>query len=201
MRSGTPGPAGPGRARPAGEVDDEVRDVRVAILAKLVDPHAQIMLDPVGAPADRRASWVGRCVLERWTGSADVRNVHVTGTLNDMTEPTGAERYLARRLEDPEYRQAYEEARERIEQIDSVIRAFDARREELHLTKAELARRAGVKPEAIRRLFSAEKPNPTLTTLVALAGALELEIRPTPRRGASTTRARSAASGTRHRSA
>ena len=35
----------------------------------------------------------------------------VTGTLNDMTEPTGAERYLARRLEDPEYRHAYEEAR------------------------------------------------------------------------------------------
>ena len=59
----------------------------------------------------------------------------------------------------------------------------------------------GVKPEAIRRLFSAEKPNPTLTTLVALAGALDLEIRPTPRRGASATRARSAASGTRRRSA
>ena len=114
---------------------------------------------------------------------------------------TGAERYFARRLEDPEYRRAYEEARERIEQIDSVIRAFDARREELDLTKAELARRAGVKPEAIRRLFSAEKPNPTLTTLVALAGALDLEIRPTPRRSASTTRARSAASGTRRRSA
>jgi len=109
---------------------------------------------------------------------------------------TGAERYLARRLEDPEYRQAYEGARERIEQIDSVIRAFDARREELRLTKAELARRAGVKPEAIRRLFSAEKPNPTLTTLVALAGALDLEILPTPRRSASTTRARSAASTT-----
>lgn len=94
---------------------------------------------------------------------------------------TGAERYLIRRLGDPEYRQAYEEARERIEQIDSVIRAFDARREELNLTKAELARRAGVKPEAIRRLFCAEKPNPTLTTLVALAGALDLEILLTPR--------------------
>jgi DNA-binding XRE family transcriptional regulator len=116
-------------------------------------------------------------------------------------ERTGAERYLARRLDDPEYRQAYDEARERIEQIDSVIRAFDARREELQLTKAELARRAGVKPEAIRRLFSAEKPNPTLTTLVALAGALDLDIRPTPRRPGSTTRARSAASGTRRRSA
>jgi DNA-binding XRE family transcriptional regulator len=115
--------------------------------------------------------------------------------------PTGAERYLARRLEDPEYRQAYEEARERIDQIDSVIRAFDTRREELDLTKAELARRAGVKPEAIRRLFSAEKPNPTLTTLVALAGALDLEILPRPRKRNPATRARSAASETRRRTA
>lgn len=131
-----------------------------------------------------------------------VRNVNVTATLDRMTEPrTGAERYLARRLEDPEYRRAYEEARERIEQIDSVIRALDARREELHLTKAELARRAGVKPEAIRRLFSAETPNPTLSTLVALAGALDLEIRPTPRHRPSATRAPSAASGTRRRTA
>lgn len=120
------------------------------------------------------------------------RNVDVTATVKTMAATqTGAERYFARRLTDPEYRQAYEEARERIEQIDSVIRVLDARREELHLTKAELARRAGVKPEAIRRLFSAERPNPTLTTLVALAGALELEIMPTPRRAASTARARS----------
>jgi len=132
----------------------------------------------------------------------DERNVHVTATLIAMAKPrTGAERYLARRLGDPDYRQAYEEARERIDQIDSVIRALDDRREELDLTKAELARRAGVKPEAIRRLFSAEKPNPTLTTLVALAGALDLEIQPIPRRGTSATRARSGASGTRRRSA
>ena len=114
---------------------------------------------------------------------------------------TGAERYLARRLDDPEYRRAYEEARERVDQIDSVIRAFDKRREQLDLTKAELARRAGVKPEAIRRLFSAEKPNPTLTTLVALAGALDLEILPRPRRNPQATRAPSAVSGTRRRTA
>lgn len=131
-----------------------------------------------------------------------MRNVDVTGYPSDMAVTrTGAERYLARRLEDPDYRQAYEEAHERIEQIDSVIRTLDARREELHLTKAELARRAGVKPEAIRRLFSAEKPNPTLTTLVALARALDLEILPTPRQRTSATRERSAASGTRRRSA
>lgn len=120
-----------------------------------------------------------------------------------MTEPrTGAERYLATRLEDPEYRTAYEQARERIDQVDGVIRALDERRNELNLTKADLARRAGVKPEAIRRLFSAEKPNPTLSTLIALAGALDLELRPAPRRPrAGTTRARSAASGTRRRTA
>ncbi len=115
---------------------------------------------------------------------------------------TGAERYLATRLEDPEYRAAYEQAQERIGQIDRVIRTLDERRNELNLTKADLARRAGVKPEAIRRLFSAEKPNPTLSTLVALAGALDLELRPEPRRpDKPTTRARSSASGTRRRTA
>jgi DNA-binding phage protein len=120
-----------------------------------------------------------------------------------MAEPrTGAERYLASRLDDSEYRAAYEQAKERIDQIDWVIRALDKRRTELNLTKADLARRAGVKPEAIRRLFSAEKPNPTLSTLVALAGALDLELRTEPRRPrTSTTRGRSAASGTRRRTA
>ena len=120
-----------------------------------------------------------------------------------MAEPrTGAERYLATRFEDSDYRAAYEQARERIEQIDLLIRALDDRRTELSLTKAELARRAGMKPEAIRRLFSAERPNPTLATLVALAGALDLELRPQHRRARpSTTRARSGVSGTRRRTA
>lgn len=122
-----------------------------------------------------------------------------------MPQPrTGAERYLAQRLEDPAYREAYEMARQRIDHVDMVIRAFDARRAELKLTKAELARRAGVKPEAIRRLFSAEKPNPTLSTLVALAAALDLELRPQPRKPSSrarTSRERSASGETRTRTA
>ena len=42
--------------------------------------------------------------------------------------------------------------------------------------KAELARRAGMPPEAVRRLFSVEGPNPTAATLVALADALDLEL-------------------------
>lgn len=93
---------------------------------------------------------------------------------------TGAERYLQDRKADAEYERAYAAARQRIDQIDGIIRALDQRRCSLQLSKAELARRAGLRPEVIRRLFSAENPNPTLSTLVALAGALELEMTAEP---------------------
>jgi DNA-binding XRE family transcriptional regulator len=113
---------------------------------------------------------------------------------------TGAERYLAGRLRDPEYRVAYERASERISEIDTLIRVLDDRRTELQLTKAELARRAGIKPDAIRRLFSAEKPNPTLNTLVALTGVLDLTFRAEPRKiRTSATKELSASAGTRPR--
>ena len=93
---------------------------------------------------------------------------------------TGAERYLTERKGDPEYRLAYAAARRRIDQIDSIIRILDQRRCSLELSKAELARRANLRPEVIRRLFSAERPNPTLSTLVALAEALEMELAAEP---------------------
>lgn len=123
-----------------------------------------------------------------------------------MTERTGAERYLQSRLSDPEYRAEHERARRRIDQIDRVIRALDDRREKLKLSKAELARRAEMQPEAVRRLFSAERPNPTLHTLAAIAEALGLDLTPAekqlPRRATPrTTQARSGASGTRRRTA
>lgn len=122
-----------------------------------------------------------------------------------MTERTGAERYLDERLRDPEYSDAYDRARQRIDQIDRVIRTLDDRREELNLSKAELARRAEMPPEAVRRLFSAERPNPTLHTLAAIAEALGLDLVPfhkrARRRTPAATRARSGASGTRRRTA
>lgn len=93
-----------------------------------------------------------------------------------IKRPTGAERYLAEQTRDPEYRDAYEEARRRIDQVDNLVRALDGRREQLGLTKADLARRADLAPEAVRRLFSADSPNPTASTLAALADALELDL-------------------------
>ena len=103
---------------------------------------------------------------------------------------TTAERYFAERLRDPAYGSEYQRARDRIDQVDAIIRGLDQRREVLRLTKAELARRAEMKPEAIRRLFSAQNPNPTLSTLVALACALGLELRASPRRVRQRSRSR-----------
>ena len=44
------------------------------------------------------------------------------------------------------------------------------------------ARKAGLPPEAVRRLFTMRAPNPTATTLVALTRALELDLVAEPRR-------------------
>jgi hypothetical protein len=63
---------------------------------------------------------------------------------------TGAERYLAKHQKHPEYRAAYDGARRRIGMVDALVQALDARREALGITKAELARRADLAPEAVR---------------------------------------------------
>ena len=101
-----------------------------------------------------------------------------------MTRPTrtGAERYFAKLAEEPGFAEAYDEARRRIDQIDRLVNALDERREALGMTKAELARRADIAPEAIRRLFSADSPNPTIATLTAIADTLGLELVPRKRR-------------------
>ncbi len=91
---------------------------------------------------------------------------------------SGADRYFSRRAAEPGYAQAYAEARRRIDAIDGLVQALDDRREELGLSKAELARRAELAPEVVRRLFSVDRPNPTIGTLTALADALGLELVP-----------------------
>jgi DNA-binding phage protein len=98
------------------------------------------------------------------------------------TTHTGADRYFARRASEPGYAEPYDEARRRVDAIDRLVRALDDRREELGLSKAELARRAELAPEAVRRLFSVESPNPTIGTLTALADALGLELVPQRRK-------------------
>lgn len=93
---------------------------------------------------------------------------------------TGAEAYFAKRLEDDEYADTYAVARDRIDQIDRILRSIDSRRQELGMSKAELARQAHMRPEAVRRLLTAESPNLTISTLLDLAGALHLTVSITP---------------------
>ncbi len=83
---------------------------------------------------------------------------------------------------DADYDLAYKTSRRRIEQIDAIIRTLEQRRCSLDLSKAELARRANLRPEVIRRIFSAESPNPTLATLVALAEAMQMELSAEPQK-------------------
>jgi transcriptional regulator with XRE-family HTH domain len=84
-------------------------------------------------------------------------------------------------MQDPEYRREYELAQAQIEQVDAIMRQLDELREELGMSKAELARNVGKNPAALRRLFTAEV-NPELKTVAALASALNAEVRIVPRK-------------------
>jgi len=79
-------------------------------------------------------------------------------------------------MQDPEFRREHEAARKRIDQVDAVVRALDQLCIEAGLPKAELARRIGKNPAAVRRLFSSAA-NPELETVAALAVALAAEIK------------------------
>ena len=76
--------------------------------------------------------------------------------------------------------------RREIDAVDRFVAAIEARRLELGLTKADLARLVGRKPESVRRLLSGNLVNPTLTTVSAMAAALGMEMvmKPTTSAGA-----------------
>lgn len=94
-----------------------------------------------------------------------------------MTARTGAERYFADRMKSQTYSDAYRRAGARVAFVDELMRSLDDERRARDLSKAELARRAGLKPEAVRRLFSHSPVNPTISTLCALANALDVEVK------------------------
>jgi transcriptional regulator with XRE-family HTH domain len=69
--------------------------------------------------------------------------------------------------------------------IDTIVNELDALRTERGITKAELARTIGKLPASVRRLFTAPA-NPELSTLVAIADALEADVLIVPRRPPAT---------------
>lgn len=85
---------------------------------------------------------------------------------------TAFDRYVAKRMKEPHFAAEYRAERAEIDATDKLLRALDMARESGGLSKAELARRVDVKPEMIRRLFTAPKGNPTMETVLKVASAL-----------------------------
>ena len=107
------------------------------------------------------------------------------------------DRRLARRMEDPEFREAFERETAELTGIDAVVNALDELREVHGISKAQLAREIGKNPAAIRRMLTLDGVNPALRTVVAMANALDADIQIVPRKPA-----RSAAkTHTKHRAA
>ena len=92
-------------------------------------------------------------------------------------ERTGAERYFAERMDDPEYRHHFETARRRTGQFDTIIRQIEQRRNEIGWSYEELAVRADVDPQDIQLIYSLEEPDPPFSTVVVLADAVGLELK------------------------
>ena len=90
---------------------------------------------------------------------------------------TAFDRYVTRRRRDATFNRAFQQASAEILAVDEFVRALEAARVNLGMTKAELARRIGSNPAAVRRLLSARRANPTLNTMIALASALGLSLR------------------------
>ena len=117
-----------------------------------------------------------------WSGLHGTQ--HICYALAMSTKPptnSSYEQYRSLRLADPEFRSHYERHRTEIDAVDRVVADIEARRVELGITKANLARLVGQRPESVRRLLSGNLVNPTLTTVSAMATALGMEmvVRPT----------------------
>lgn len=76
------------------------------------------------------------------------------------------------RMRDPVYAAAYREARAEIDAVDALVRELDDERKRQGLTKAALAERSGVPAMSLRRLFTAEDPDPKLSTIMPISQAL-----------------------------
>ncbi len=95
---------------------------------------------------------------------------------------TAFDRYLDEQMQVPAFAAEYRAARAEINAIDKLIRALDAARVIGGLSKAELARKIGARPEMVRRLLTA-KGNPTMDTVLKVAAALGYHLELVPNRG------------------
>ncbi len=100
-----------------------------------------------------------------------------------MRTKTSFDRFFDKQMKDRKFAAAYRKARAEVDATDKLIRALDAVRVLGGISKADLARKIEAKPEILRRLFTAEQPNPTLNTVIRLATALGYHLKLVPNDG------------------
>jgi len=93
---------------------------------------------------------------------------------------TGFDKFVDAQMKNTGFTAAYAKAKQEIFTVDAIVRALDAARVDLGMSKAELARRISARPEIVRRLFTDEQANPTMATVVKIAEALGLRIEIVP---------------------
>ena len=87
-------------------------------------------------------------------------------------QPTNFEEFEGELLKDPEIRTEYEYLKPKYEMIRSLIK----RRNQLRISQSQLARTVGTRQPAISRLERGEFNNVTLSTLIKVASALDLDL-------------------------
>jgi predicted XRE-type DNA-binding protein len=85
---------------------------------------------------------------------------------------TNFEEFEAELLQDPEILKEYEGLKPKYNMIQSLIK----RRNQLCMSQSQLARVVGTKQPAISRLERGEYNNITLSTLIKVANALDLDL-------------------------
>jgi predicted transcriptional regulator len=87
-------------------------------------------------------------------------------------KPTNFEEFEGVLLQDHEIRKEYEDLKPKYEMIQSLIK----RRNQLRMSQSQLARTVGTRQPAISRLERGEFNNVTLSTLIKIAHALDLDL-------------------------
>lgn len=115
-----------------------------------------------------------RSVMDSQTAREATPAATRLGSVADVQHPrTPSEHYLAERLQDVDYRRAFFASRRRITQVDLAIVHIERGRIARGWTNAELARRSGLRTEAVRRLIASDHPEARRGMIDALDRALQ----------------------------
>lgn len=89
---------------------------------------------------------------------------------------TEFDRDFDRWMQDPEFAQGYAQERARIDAADQIVRRLDAARQERGMSKAAVARASGLPAQSVRRFFTQQHPNPSLTVTASIATVVGVPV-------------------------